>query len=71
MAHLMLVARQTSGFESGISHNDPGARQDHRVILEKSQGRGGEPPPEAKQIYYKKIFSPEGHILKILKTSGL
>ena len=69
----MLVARQTSGFESGISHNDPGARQDHRVILEKSQGRGGEPPPEAKQIpvYNKKIFSPEGHILRILKTSGL
>ena len=44
------------GFESGISHNDPGALQDHCVILYILRVEG-EPPPGAKKIYKKRIWT--------------
>ena len=37
------------GLESGISHNDPDALQDHCVYYRKSQGRGGNPPLRQKK----------------------
>ena len=36
------------GFESGISHNDPGALQDHCAVNLRVEG--GEPQPKAKKI---------------------
>ena len=38
------------GFESGISHNDPDALQDHCVIMLKPQGREGNIPLRQKKI---------------------
>ena len=51
---LIGIAHQTSGaegpgFESGISHNDPKALQDHCVIMYIISGQRGKPTPEAKK----------------------
>ena len=48
-----------SGFESGISHNDPDALQDHCVKCRKSQGTVERETPETKKDYKKTLAKKE------------